>query len=284
MPRDLPTVAADFPIASAISPYDISKASRSTNTARSVGPSVCSTVSIAIDTLSASSTSSRISGLVKPCDVIPCAVLLPTAMSVTDQSAREGLGLQSPARSFGHPSLIMRHVKLTTLQAGLAEVRRSPVDGGHVELIVRRPAEERREVLVEAELSIHAGLIGDRWSVAKDGRAPNPEAQLTLMNARAAALIAGCSDHGGLAGDQLYVDFDLSTGNIPPGTQLAIGSAMIEVTAEPHTGCGKFARRFGVDALKFVNSKDGRPLGLRGINTKVIVAGIVRQGDVITTI
>jgi MOSC domain-containing protein YiiM len=92
-------------------------------------------------------------------------------------------------------------------------------------------------------------------------------------------LVAGCADHGGLAGDQLYVDLDVSYENLPAGTRLSIGSAVIEVTAEPHTGCGKFARRFGVDALKFVNSKDGRALNLRGVNAKVIVGGIVRLFD-----
>jgi hypothetical protein len=176
----------------------------------------------------------------------------------------------------------MRHLELATLQAGLANVRRSPRDGGRVELIVKRPADDQRAVLTEAELSTDAGLVGDKWSVPAGSTAPNPEAQLTLMNARVAALVAGCADHGGLAGDQLYVDLDLSYENLPPGTRLSMGSAVIEVTAEPHTGCGKFARRFGVDALKFVNSKDGRELNLRGINAKVIAGGIVRPGDTIT--
>lgn len=102
------------------------------------------------------------------------------------------------------------------------------------------------------------------------------------MNARVAALVAARADHAGLAGDQVYVDLDLSYENLSPGTRLSMGSAVIEVTAEPHTGCGKFARRFGVDALKFVNSKEGRELNLRGINAKVIVGGTVRPGDTIT--
>jgi MOSC domain-containing protein YiiM len=176
----------------------------------------------------------------------------------------------------------MGHLDLPTLQAGLAQVRRSPAVAGRVELIVRRPAEGQREVLPQAELSTSVGLVGDRWSVGKDGVAPNPEAQLTLMNARVAALVAGRPDHGGLAGDQLYVDLDLSEENLPPGTRLTIGSALIEVTAAPHTGCGKFARRFGVDALKFVNSAVGRALNLRGINAKVIVGGSVKPGDAVT--
>ncbi len=176
----------------------------------------------------------------------------------------------------------MGHLDLPTLQAGLADVRQSPLDGGRIELVVKRPADDQREVLAQAELSTDTGLVGDKWKTVYKGTGPNPEAQLTLMNARAAALVAGGAEHGGLAGDQLYVDLDLSCENLPPGTRLTIGSAVIEVTAVPHTGCGKFVRRFGVDAMKFVNSAEGRKLNLRGINAKVIVGGIVRPGDTIT--
>jgi len=176
----------------------------------------------------------------------------------------------------------MGHLPLPTLRDGLANVLLSPRDAGRVELIVRRPADDQRELLTEAELSCDTGLVGDKWSVVYKGTAPNAQAQLTLMNARAAALVAGRADHGGIAGDQLYVDLDLSHANLPPGTRLSVGSAVIEVTAEPHTGCGKFVRRFGVDAMKFVNSADGRQLNLRGINAKVIVGGTVRPGDTIS--
>ena len=91
-----------------------------------------------------------------------------------------------------------------------------------------------------------------------DGSA-NPDAQLTLMNARVVALVAGERERWPLAGDQLYVDLDLSADNLPPGTRLAVGSAVIEVTPEPHTGCAKFSARFGSEALRFVNSP---PAGL----------------------
>jgi hypothetical protein len=169
------------------------------------------------------------------------------------------------------------------LSDGLPEIRRSPRKSGAVELIVRRPAVEQREVVEEARLDLVQGLVGDCWSTRgsksmPDGSA-NPDAQLTLMNARVAALVAGERDRWSLAGDQLYVDLDLSGGNLPPGTRLEIGSAVIEVTAIPHTGCGKFVRRFGVDALKFVNSPVGRELNLRGVNAKVVVPGTVRAGD-----
>jgi hypothetical protein len=177
----------------------------------------------------------------------------------------------------------MPHSELTALESGLEDVRSSPKDRGRVELIVRRPSVEEREVLAEADLDPVEGLAGDGWAVrgsksTADGSA-HPDMQLTLMNMRAAALIAGDRERWPLAGDQLFVDLDLSESNLPPGTRLEAGSAVLEITAEAHRGCGKFSRRFGVDALKFVNSDAGRELNLRGIYAKVVSAGSVRTGD-----
>ena len=177
------------------------------------------------------------------------------------------------------------HAERTRLEESLDHIRAAPADGGTVELIARRPGEDEREVLTEARLDISDGLVGDTWrvrgSTRTPDRSPNPEAQLTLMNARAAAAIAGERERWPLAGDQLYVDLDLSRANLPPGSRVQIGSAVIEFSEPPHTGCGKFSARFGVDALKFVNSPTGRELRLRGANCRVVVAGIVRPGDAI---
>jgi MOSC domain-containing protein YiiM len=170
------------------------------------------------------------------------------------------------------------HLTLDKLTAGLPHIERSPKDAGVLRLIVRRPRVGAREVLSEAELDVMTGLVGDTWS--RRGRSPHPEMQINIMNARAIALIAQSDDRWPLAGDQLYIDLDLTDENLPAGTRLALGSAVIEVTAEPHTGCGKFAERFGVDATKFVNSKEGRRLHLRGINAKVVQSGTIRVGDV----
>jgi MOSC domain-containing protein YiiM len=175
------------------------------------------------------------------------------------------------------------HVGLETLEHGLEEIRRSPSDRGLVELIVMRPAIDERELLAEATIDEARGLIGDCWerkpsSKMPDG-GPHPQAQLTLMNARVASLVAGEPERRALAGDQLYVDLDLSERNLPPGTRLRIGGAVVEVTALPHRGCGKFIARFGIDAAKFVNSNVGRELNLRGINARVLKGGIVRLGD-----
>jgi len=169
------------------------------------------------------------------------------------------------------------------LAAGLDEVRAAPSDEGTLELIVCRPAVEEREVLDEADLDLELGLVGDNWSTRgrSGGRPPNAKAQITVKSARAAGLVAGDRERWPLAGDQLFVDFDLSGDNLPPGTRLAIGDAVIEVTDEPHTGCNKYSARFGLDALLFVNSPDGRALNLRGINTFVVEAGTIRVGDAV---
>jgi hypothetical protein len=171
---------------------------------------------------------------------------------------------------------------MEAVDARIDDVRAAPADNGRVELIVRRPEVDAREVVGEATLDPDHGLVGDNWSVKpslKTG-APNPAAQLTLMNARVSAIVAGDDrERWALAGDQLFVDLDLSSANLPPGTRLGIGEAVIEVTDEPHLGCGKFSARFGVDALKFVNSAVGRELNMRGINTRIVSGGVVRAGD-----
>lgn len=176
----------------------------------------------------------------------------------------------------------LQHRTTAELEAGLEEIRGAPRDRGSLELIARRPRSGERELLEEGELNLAEGLVGDRWSIRNDGRAPNPATQLTLMSARAAALIAGTRDRWPLAGDQLYVELDVSEESLPAGTRLTIGSAVIEISPVPHTGCKKFVQRFGVDAMLFVNSPVGRSLRLRGVNTRVVEPGTIRVGDRIT--
>jgi MOSC domain-containing protein YiiM len=171
----------------------------------------------------------------------------------------------------------MVHLDLLTLEAGIAEIRRSPADVGTVELIVRRPAENERETLGEAQLDTAQGVVGDGW-LARDG---DVRRQVTVMNARVVALLAGSRDRWPLAGDQLYLDFDLSAENMPPGTRVELGAAILEVSGAPHRGCKKFAARYGLDALRFVNSRTGHASNLRGINTRVVRGGVVRAGDTV---
>ena len=172
------------------------------------------------------------------------------------------------------------------LQAGLDEIGRSPVDDGTLELIVRRPDVDVREVLAEGELDVADGLVGDNWSrrpssTTADG-SPHPDMQLTLINSRLLALISPDPERRALAGDQLAVDLSLSPDDLPVWSRLRIGDAVLEVTDQPHIGCSKFTQRFGLDALRFVNSEEGRAVNLRGINARVVVPGTIHQGDRIT--
>ena len=180
----------------------------------------------------------------------------------------------------------MKHVSREQLEAGLAHVQASPKDGGALEMIVRRPHTDEREILEQAGLDRDEGLLGDNWSARGAGVDPamHRDMQLNVMNARVAALVAQNRERWALAGDQLYLDLDLGDDNLPPGTRLHLGEAVIEVTAVPHTGCRKFAARFGVDAVKFVNSSHGRRQNLRGICARVVESGTVQVGDLASKI
>jgi len=177
------------------------------------------------------------------------------------------------------------HLTKEQLEAGLDIIFQSPKNEGALALIVRRPVSEQREVLATATLDIIEGLVGDNWrargcSATDDGSA-HPDMQLNIMNARVINLVAQTKERWPLAGDQLYVDLDLSDENLPPRTRLAIGDAIIEVTAEPHTGCKKFVARFGLEAMKFVNSGLGKKINLRGINAKVIQSGQIATNNLV---
>lgn len=179
----------------------------------------------------------------------------------------------------------MEHLDRAALDAGLDHIRRSPTDDGVLDLIVRRPGVDEREVLDEGTLDPAVGLIGDTWAARGSSRtadgSAHPDMQLNVINARVSALVAVQADRRPLVGDQLHVDFDISEANAPAGTQLAIGGAVIEITDQPHTGCKKFSARFGAEAWRWVNSEEGRALHLRGVNARVVVPGTIRRGDVI---
>jgi hypothetical protein len=181
-----------------------------------------------------------------------------------------------------------RYQTLEELETGIGFIMASPVDSGVLEMIVRRPAVDRREILIEARLDETAGLCGDRWtgraSFAEGGiidDSINRGRQLTLMNSRVISLLAQSTERWQLAGDQLFVDLNLSVSNLPAGARLKIGSAIIEITDHPHTGCSKFADRFGMDALNFVNDPARSDLRLRGVNAMVIQSGMIRKGDTV---
>ncbi len=172
----------------------------------------------------------------------------------------------------------IRHLTSEELEAGLEHIRSSPAAEGVVEMIVRRPSVGDREVLDEGRLDVEQGLVGDNWSARGT---PDRDMQLTLMNSRTAALVAQSRERWPLAGDQFFLDLDLSEENLPAGTRLLLGSALVEVTPPPHTGCKKFVERFGLDAMVFVNSGVGKQLHLRGVNARVVEPGAIRVGDTV---
>lgn len=178
------------------------------------------------------------------------------------------------------------HRSTAAIEAALAAAGPSPADNGSVELIVCRPQVDERCQLDSAELHPDAGVVGDSWAArgsrsTANGHA-NPAVQLTLMNSRIIAALAPDRAEWLPAGDQLFVDLDLSEANLPPGTRLQIGAAVVEVSSIPHTGCAKFTERYGVDAIRFVNGPDGLQQRRRGLNARVLQAGVVRPGDTVT--
>lgn len=156
----------------------------------------------------------------------------------------------------------VRHLTMEELETGLDEICRSPADKGPIMMIVKRPQVGERVVLEVAELDVDEGLVGDNWRTRGSSKTPDksahPEMQINVMNSRVIDLVAAGKERWRLAGDQLFIDLDLSTVNLPPATRLSIGSAVIEVTPLPHSGCKKFVERFGVEAAKFVNSAIGK--------------------------
>ena len=180
------------------------------------------------------------------------------------------------------------HPSLSDLESALDHILASPPDGGKLEMIAARPAVGERKQLAEATLDDQQGLAGDNWKDRSSTRTPdgsaNPDAQLTIINSRLVDAVSGSKSRWELAGDQLAVDIDLSHDNLPVGSRLQIGSAIVELTAEPHTGCVKFASRFGNAALRFVSGPVAMQQRRRGANAKIIESGTIRVGDVVTKV
>lgn len=180
------------------------------------------------------------------------------------------------------------HLTMAELEAGMAGMDPSPLDNGSLEMIVCRPEDGQREVLETGYLDPAEGLVGDNWRArgsrsTEDGSA-HPDMQITLMNSRLIDLVAGSRGRWPLAGDQLFVDLDISPGNLPPGQRFIVGDALLEITAVPHTGCAQFTERFGSAAIRFVNSPEGRAARRRGVYAKVIKPGAIKSGDRIVKI
>jgi MOSC domain-containing protein YiiM len=186
------------------------------------------------------------------------------------------------------PTPTPKHLSGEQLNLGLDFILQSPSDQGELKMIVIRPSTDLRQSLQQCELSPERGVHGDNWADGcwlslPDGR-PHPDVQVAIMNSRAIELIAQEPERWELAGDNLLIDLDLSDENLPTGQRLAVGTVVLEITAQAHNGCKKFAERFGKDAVRFVNSKEGKRRHLRGIYAKVVQAGVVHVGDQVTKV
>ncbi|MBS0660769.1 MAG: MOSC domain-containing protein [Verrucomicrobia bacterium] len=179
------------------------------------------------------------------------------------------------------------HLDLATLEQALPQILAAPSDG-RIKALFLRPSEGQRSRVESIELNGEDGVVGDNWKHRPGARRPDGsarvETQVTLMNSRVLQLIAGREDRWDLAGDQLIVDLVFRQDELPPGTRLRAGTALLEISEAPHTGCGKFAERYGPDARKFVNTPHGRSLNLRGVNARVVEPGTVRVGDEVTVV
>lgn len=202
------------------------------------------------------------------------------APSGEDATGPRPIAVSARSSDLGNNRGVEQHQE-RQLEISLAEIAGAPADNGRVELIVRRPAVDTREILDEARLDVEVGLVGDRWAARGERTPIYLAAQLTMINTRALAAIEADRARWPLAGDQLYVDLDLGFANLPAGSRLAIGSAIVEVSEAPHTGCAKFSARFGGDAMRWVNAPIGRALRLRGLNARVVQSGTVRVGDLV---
>jgi MOSC domain-containing protein YiiM len=176
-----------------------------------------------------------------------------------------------------------KHLSRAELQAGLPHILDSPKDDGVLEAIVIRSAPGERQDLQSCEISLEGGTHGDHWAKGcwmstEDGK-PHPDVQICIMNARCIALVAQERPRWPLAGNNFFIDLDLRPGNLPPGQRLAIGTAIIEITAVPHTGCESFVERYGRAAVVFVNAPKGKALRLRGVYARVVQDGCITVGD-----
>lgn len=169
------------------------------------------------------------------------------------------------------------HLSMEQIEKAWAGLPAPPRDSGRLALIVARPADGVRDELASARVTPGSGVPGDRWQRATPDV---PRMQLAVMRRDIAELLANGQPISH-AGDNLFVDFDLSSESLPTGSKLRVGDAVFEVTPEPHDGCHKFQARFGAAALRFISARDKRDDHLRGVYWMVIQAGTIRVGDTI---
>ena len=214
-----------------------------------------------------------------------------TAAQLAISEEEEQLGLSRHGRRVWMRRPLRTHRTAADLTAFLPTIDAAPQDVGLVRSVVRRPAVGQREVLEVGHLDVAEGLVGDTWrargSRRRDDGSAHPDMQLNIMNHRLVEFLAQDPEREVLAGDQMFLDLDLSHANLPAWSELHIGGpegAVVVVTDQPHNGCAKFIARYGKDAMTFVNGPEGKPRRLRGLCAKVVRPGPVRPGDEVVVV
>jgi hypothetical protein len=170
-------------------------------------------------------------------------------------------------------------VTFEELEASFQALPPAGIGRGQLHLIVVRTGGGAHTTPAQVAISPKRGLDGDRWS-----KTPKREVdgQVSLMDARVASLLVGGErDRLHLPGDNFHVDLDLGEAALPVGSQLRLGTALLEITALPHAGCAKFRARFGDDALRWVNHRSFRARRLRGVFCRILEGGVASLGDAI---
>jgi GNAT superfamily N-acetyltransferase len=214
-----------------------------------------------------------------------------TAAQLAISEEEEMIGLGRHGRRTWMRRALRAHRTTDELTAFLPILDAAPRDRGTLRAVVRRPASGEREVLEVGHLDVAEGLVGDSWRERGSRHTPDgsahPDMQLNIVGHRLVEFLAQDPSREALAGDQLHLDLDLSESHLPAGSELHIGGpggAVIVVTDQPHTGCGKFIARYGKDAMRFVNGPEGRPRRLRGLCARVVRSGPVRPGDEVVVV
>jgi hypothetical protein len=169
------------------------------------------------------------------------------------------------------------------LMAALPFVMAAPADNAPVRQLCFRPDRHARSFPDQLALTRAAGIPGDRWLAEPwlrlpDG-APDPDIQVSILPARVLDLIWKPGDTAPHPGDPIIADMDLSLANLPPGTLVQAGSAVLRVSALFNDGCVKWKARYGADAKDWITAPGHPALRLRGILCAVVQDGAVRIGD-----
>jgi hypothetical protein len=203
---------------------------------------------------------------------ILCAMSQPTTQDL----------LRTDAKTFNTETLTFsglrgdprRHLDRRGLLDALEQLPAAPLDAGKVDLMVAR-GDQGERILHRHAILTSGGMPGDRWSSSSKY---GPEFQLATTRTDFARVVANGQPLE-LHGDNLFLTLDLSTRNLPTGSLLRVGEALLRVTPQAHNGCKKWVQRFGLACMKFNLEPEYQEHHLRGIYLQVVEPGRVALDD-----